>query len=286
MKSRIFAMGQKAWVNSTLLKEWPDNILRFGMRILLALVALFIGIQIVKLIQKIVRKSMSKANVEKGVIQFTDSFLKVTLYVILFFMIAQNFGLDAASVMALVGSAGVAIGLAIQGSLSNFAGGVLILLLHPFRIGDYIQDAAGNEGTVQEIQLFYTRLSTPDNKIIVIPNGTLANNSLTNVTGLDRRRLDLCIGISYDSDIRQAKEAILKVLTQDAKVLRQEEMRVYVDALGESAVNLGVRCYFLNEDYWEGKWRITEAVKYALDEAGITIPFPQVEIHYASGEKS
>ena len=193
-----------------------------------------------------------------------------------------RFGLDATSVVALLGSAGVAIGLAIQGSLSNFAGGVLILLLKPFRVDDYIKvDNDGHEGTVKEIQLFYTKLSTPNNHVVIIPNGTLSNSSILNMSTLTERRMDILVGISYDADIRQAREVIMKVLEEDESVLATKDRRVFVDTLADSGVNLNVRCWADNETYWECKWRITEKIKYALDEAGISIPYPQLDVHIA-----
>lgn len=263
-----------------LLGNFPEKALNLGLRILLAIVVFLIGVQVIKLIRKIVRKSLKRANADIGVTQFLDSFLKVVLYVLLIFMIASGFGVDAASIVALLGSAGVAIGLAIQGSLSNFAGGVLILLLKPFKVGDYIkEDASGNEGTVSEIQLFYTKLLTPDNCTIILPNGTLANTSMTNVTAADKRRVDIKVGISYDADIKKAKEVLLTVLQKDADVLKDQDMQVFVDNLGDSSVTLGVRCWFAKDNYWTGKWRVTENVKYALDEAGISIPYPQMDVH-------
>lgn len=214
-----------------------------------------------------------------GVSRFLDSFIKAVLYILLLFMIASYFGLDVTSVVALVGSAGVAIGLAVQGSLSNFAGGVLILLLQPFKIGDYIRDSAGNEGTVEEVQLFYTRLITPDRHMVVVPNGTLANGNILNMSTVDDRRMDIKVGISYDADICKAKEALLKVLEEDPGVLQEQEKRVFVDELADSSVVMNLRCYSTNEMFWETKWRLTEKVKYALDEAGISIPFPQLDVH-------
>lgn len=173
------------------LQELPDKLIRFGVRVLLALVVFFIGVQLIKLIRRILRKSFEKRSVDVGVSRFLDSFVKAVLYILLLFTIASSFGLDATSVVALVGSAGVAVGLAVQGSLSNFAGGVLILLLHPFKIGDYIRDSAGNEGTVEEVQLFYTRLITPDRHMVVVPNGALANGNILNMSTVEDRRLDL-----------------------------------------------------------------------------------------------
>ena len=262
------------------LSELPDKALQLGVRVLLAVLVFFIGTQLIRIIRRIVKRSMQRAKAEIGVIQFVDSFLKAVMYVLLIFMIAGGFGLDAASIVAIIGSAGVALGLALQGSLSNFAGGVLILLLKPFKVGDYIiEDTGKNEGTVKEIQIFYTKLATPDNKIIVLPNGSLANSSLTNVSACDKRRMDIHVGISYEADIRYAKQVITDVLRADEDTLKDEEMFAYVQELGESSVVLGVRCWFLSEDYWTGRWRITEEIKYALDENQISIPYPQMDVH-------
>lgn len=258
----------------------PAKALDLGVRILLAVLFFFIGVQMIKLLRKFVRKSMKRANAEVGVMQFVDSFVKAALYVVLIFMLASSFGVDAASIVALLGSAGVAIGLAVQGSLSNLAGGVLILLLKPFKVGDYIMESTtGKEGTVSEIQIFYTKLVTGDNKVIILPNGNLANNTITNVTASKCRRMDILVGISYSSDLKHAKEVLQEVLDKDEKVLKDKERTVFVDELAASGVNIGVRCWFENDDFWEGKWRITENCKYALDAAGIEIPFMQLDVH-------
>ena len=268
------------------IQELPEKALHLGTRIVLSAIVLFIGVQLIKVVRRLVKKSLERGSADQGVIQFIDSFLKFSLYVVLLITIASGFGLDAASILALLGSAGVAIGLAIQGSLANFVGGVLILMLKPFKVGDYIkEDTNGNEGTVISIELFYTKLTTVDNRVIVLPNGTLANSSLTNVTACDSRRLDLKVGISYDADIRQAKEVLQKVLAEDEGVLKAKEHFVYVDELAESSVNLGIRCWFSMDGYWQGKWRLTENVKYALDEAGIGIPYPQMDLHLAGRKK-
>ncbi len=264
-------------------KMWdtlPEKALSLGIRIVLAVLFFLIGVQLIKLIRKLIRKAMKRAGAEVGAMQFVDSFVKTSLYVVLVLLLASSFGVDAASIVAILGSAGVAIGLAVQGSLSNLAGGVLILMLKPFKVGDYIiENSTKMEGTVKEIQIFYTKLVTFDNKVIVLPNGSLANNSLTNVTAGQCRRLDISVGISYQSDIKKAKQVLEEMITADAKVLHDKEMRVVVDELGESCVQLIVRCWLSNEDYWDGKWRLTENCKYALDEAGIEIPFPQVDVH-------
>lgn len=261
-------------------QELPEKALHLGVRVLLALLAFIIGVQLIRLIRKIVKKSMNRAGAETGAVQFVDSFIKAALYVLLVLMIASSFGLEAASIVAVLGSAGVAIGLAVQGSLSNLAGGVLILLLKPFRVGDYIMESStGHEGTVTEIQIFYTRLLTADNKAVILPNGQLANNSIVNITSQKERRMDIVVGISYQADLKRAKEVLETVLREDEAVLKERDMLVFVSDLGSSSVNLGVRCWFRQEDFWSGKWRVTENCKLALDAAGIEIPFNQLDVH-------
>ena len=261
------------------LQDIPEKALNLGIRIVFALIVFFVGAQIIKFVRKILKKAMVKTNADQGVITFVDSFAKAAMYIVLILLIASYFGVDAASVIALVGSAGVAIGLAVQGSLSNLAGGVFLLVLKPFAIGDYIIDSTGKEGTVEEIQIFFTKLRTPDNKVIILPNGNLANNSIVNVTSSKIRRCDIAVGISYGSDIKKAKDVLMKLLENDPAVLKDKDMVVFVDQLGDSSVNLGVRCWFNNDEFWPGKWRLTENVKLTLDEAGITIPFPQMDVH-------
>lgn len=267
-------------VLKTFIGTLPEKAMYFGLRILMALIFFLIGVQIIKLLRKLIRKSMERAGAERGVLQFVDSFVKAALYVVLVFMLATSFGVDAASIVALLGSAGVAIGLAIQGSLSNLAGGVLLMLLKPFKVGDYIvAGGSAQEGTVEEIQIFYTKLLTPDNKTIILPNGSLSNNSIVNVTTANFRRMDVTVGISYNSDIKKAKEVLQEVLESDSAILKDRERLVFVQELGDSSVILGVRGWFSNEDFWTGKWRVTENIKYALDQSGIEIPFPQMDVH-------
>ncbi len=255
-------------------------IISFGLKVLFAILVFCIGRILIKWVRKIVSKSLERSNVDKGVEQFVDSVLKFALYFVLIFSIAREFGVDAASVAAVIASAGVALGLALQGSLSNFAGGVLILLLKPFKVGDYIiEDTNNNEGTVKEIQIFYTKLSTVDNKTIVIPNGMLTNNSLTNVAEKDERQLDLRIGISYNANIRTAKELIENLLKNDPFILKEEQMNVFVAELADSAVLLGVRAWVKSDEFWPAKWQLLEHIKIALDENGIEIPYPQMTVH-------
>ena len=257
-----------------------EKALGLGMRVLLAVGFFLIGVQLIKVIRKVVKKSMSRANAEIGAIQFADSFIKASLYVLLVMMLASSFGLDAASIVAVLGSAGVAIGLAVQGSLSNLAGGGLILALKPFKVGDYIKESySGQEGTVTEIQIFYTKLLTPDNQTVILPNGNLANNSLVNITMQEVRRMDVTVGISYHADLLNAKEVLLGILETDEAVLKDRERLVFVSELGSSSVQLGVRCWFRQEDFWKGKWRVTEACKLKLDENGIEIAYDQLDVH-------
>ena len=262
-----------------ILDKLANVAVNLGGRILLALVILFIGAKFIKFILKLVKNGFERTDLEISVEQFLYSLIRVALYVILAFLVASNCGVDAASIVALLGSAGVAIGLALQGSLSNVAGGVLILLMRPFRVGDYIiEDSNKNEGTVVEISIFYTKLLTADNKLVVIPNGTLSNSSLTNATGMDRRRLDLVVGISYDANISKAKEVLYKLANQDPARLADQDALVFVDSLGDSSVNMGVRIWVNAADYWKAKWRLTENIKYVLDENGISIPYPQLDV--------
>ncbi|MBQ2882619.1 MAG: mechanosensitive ion channel [Alphaproteobacteria bacterium] len=267
--------------------DLPEKALNLGIRVLIAAVILFIGFKLIKFIRKILKKSLSKASIELGVIQFLDSLLKVILNFILVLIVAGNFGFDATSIVALMGSAGVAVGLALQGSLSNIAGGILILLLKPFRVGDYIiEDSNGNEGTVKEIGIFFTKLQTGDNKIVILPNGSLANNSMTNFSEAHLRRVDVTVGISYDADIKKAKDILWRIIDEDADVKQDDTKRVYVDSLGASEVVLGLRVYCENAKYWELKWRLLETIKLAFDEEGIEIPYQKLDVHILKEENS
>ena len=262
------------------LNDHIPDLITFGLKVVLAIVFFFIGRKIITWIRKIVRKSFERSNADKGVEQFVDSLLKFFLYAILLFSIVTKFGVESSSIAALIASGGVAIGLAVQGSLSNFAGGVLILLLKPFVVGDYIiEDNHKNEGTVKEIQIFYTKLSTVDNKTIIIPNGTLANTSLTNVTAKEVRRLEIKVGISYDSDLRKAKKIRAEILDREEKILKEDEVLIYVDDLADSSVQIGIRAWVKTDDYWPVRWKLLEEIKLTFDREGIEIPYPQMKVH-------
>ncbi|RHP11088.1 mechanosensitive ion channel family protein [Dorea sp. AF36-15AT] len=261
------------------LQDHIPNLISFAIEIVLALIFFFLGRIAIKWIRKLTRKMLERSNVDKGVETFVDSLLKFMLYGILLFTIATKFGFDTASVAALIASAGVAVGLAVQGSLSNFAGGILILLLKPFVVGDYIiEDNHGDEGTVKEIQLFYTKLLTVDNRTVVIPNGMLTNNSLTNVTHMDERKLELKISISYESDLLKAKAVLADLIRKESRIMQDKEHRIFVDELGDDGVILGMRCWVSTEDYWNVRWDMLEGIKLTFDRENIVIPYRQMNV--------
>lgn len=261
------------------LQDHIPNLISFAIEIVLALIFFFLGRIAIKWIRKLTRKMLERSNVDKGVETFVDSLLKFMLYAILLFTIATKFGFDTASVAALIASAGVAVGLAVQGSLSNFAGGILILLLKPFVVGDYIiEDNHGDEGTVKEIQLFYTKLLTVDNRTVVIPNGMLTNNSLTNVTHMDERKLELKVSISYESDLLKAKAVLADLIRKESRIMQDKEHRIFVDELGDDGVILGMRCWVSTEDYWNVRWNMLEEIKLTFDRESIVIPYRQMNV--------
>lgn len=262
------------------LKGYVPDMINFAITVLIAIIVFVIGSKIIKLIRRIVKRSLERSSADKGVEQFIDSLLKVALYVILIMIIAGMVGIQTTSIITIVGSAGVAIGLALQGSLSNFAGGVLILLLKPFKVGDYIVDCStGNEGTVKQIQIFYTKLLTIDNKEALIPNGTLMNASIINATGQTQRRIDIVVGISYNADLKQAKDCMAELVSKEEKVLKEKPVDIFVNNLSDSAVELGLHVWVATQDYWSVKWSLTENIKLAFDEKGIEIPFNQLSVH-------
>lgn len=254
----------------------PD-LFNFALQVLIAIIVYAVGAKLIKMTVKIVRKTLERRNTDIGVIQFLSAVIRYSMYFVLFMVILNLFGIATTSAVAVLGSCGVAVGLALQGSLANFAGGVLILLLKPFVVGDYIIEGA-NEGTVYEISIFYTKLKTVDNKVIVIPNGNLSNSSLINVSHMDNRRVDVAVGIAYEADIRTAKDILYKVADEDPARLPGEDIVVAVDNLGASSVDMTVRIWVKSEDYWPTKWRLTENIKYALDENNISIPYQQIDV--------
>lgn len=260
--------------------ELPGKLVNLGVKVVVTIILVIIGLKLISLLRKIVRKSLEKTKLEKGVIQFTDSFIKTVLTIFLFIGVAVNFGLEATSIAALISSVSIAIGLALQGSLSNFAGGLLLLALKPFKVGDYIkEDTHGNEGTVKEISLFYTKLLSYDNKTIVLPNGILANSSMVNYSGDGKRKIDLRFEISYDADIKKTREVVSKILKDNKAIYQNMQKNVFVAQLGKDGVEMGVRCYTRSDDYFKVHWQLLEDIKYALDENKIGIPYAQIDVH-------
>jgi len=251
----------------------PSRALELGIRVVLALVVFFIGTQVIRLFRHLFKKTLRRCNAEKGLTQFLDAFIKVALYIVLVATIARGLGIDATSIAALLATGGVAVGLAVQGSLSNLAGGVLIILLKPFKVGDYIrEDRHGNEGTVREIDLIYTKLRTADNREIILPNGTLANASMTNVTAHPERRLDIRVTVTVDTDIGKAKSVLMEVLANETAIIKEKDCLVFVDELVYSGIVLGIRCWLPAVELLTTRWRLNENIKIALDKNGIAMP--------------
>lgn len=276
----VEVIGEQLGAFQKFVQDMPEKLLNFGIKFVIAILIFVIGGKIISIIRKIVKKALTIKSTELGVIQFLDHLIKYVLYFVLIVMIAGFFGFQTTSLIALLGSAGVTAALALQGSLSNFTGGVLILLLKPFKVGDYIiEDNKGNEGTVVEIHLFYTKLNTVDNKTVVLPNGTLANTSLTNVNASPTRRLIMKVGISYDSDVKLAKKILKDIIDKNEKVLKNQPIDIFIDDLADSAVVLCLRFFVNNEDYFDVKWNTIEEIKLAFDKEGIEIPFNQLDVN-------
>ncbi len=276
-QENIQEMAKNPGVIRTYFENLVPDILNFALQVVIALIVYAIGAKLIAFLVKVVKKTMERRNTDLGVIQFLSAVVKYALYFILIMTILGLFGIATTSAVAVLGSCGVAVGLALQGSLSNFAGGVLILLLKPFVVGDYIVQGS-NEGTVYEISIFYTKLKTADNKVVVIPNGNLSNSSLVNISHMDKRRVDIVVGIGYEADIRTAKEILSRVAENDPARLKEEELVVYVSDLGASSVDIGVRIWVKTEDYWTARWRMLENIKYELDENHISIPYQQIDV--------
>ncbi len=252
----------------------------FGWSVVLALVVFFIGSKIIKGVIKLFHKAMDLHNFDPGVETFLESVIRWISYIILFTIILGLFGVTTTSISAAVAGLGVTIGLALQGALSNFAGGVLILLMHPFRVGDYIiEHATGQEGTVTKINIIYTTLKMIDGRLVQIPNGTLSAASLTNCTTMTRRMVNETVGISYDSDIKRAKDIMLQIAEKQNHLITNEPIQVFVSELADSSVQIGLRFWVETEYYWQSKWDVLEKIKNRFDEEGVEICFNQLDVH-------
>jgi small conductance mechanosensitive channel len=264
-------------ISSTLEKIYP-KLIDFGGKLLMAIIVYIIGSKVIKFAMKLSDKMMEKSKLDKGVQGFLKSVLKFLLYFVLLVVICGQVGIDTASVITLLGTAGLAFSLALQGSLSNFAGGILILVLKPFTVGDFI-NAQGFEGTVEKIDIFYTTLLTLDNKAVVLPNGTLSNGSIINVTREPMRRLDVKVPIDYSNDIKKATDVLTKVLEKEELRVKEKPVEVIVVEFGDDAIILETHSWFLKENFVAYRSAVLTDVKKAFDENGLTIPFKQLVVH-------
>lgn len=263
----------------TILSKLTNFLLDFGKMLLVALIIYFVGRKLIKWILKMLKKFFDRTSMDEGVSKFVLSLIKACLYGILFIVVIGKLGIPTSSFIAVIGSAGVTIGLALQGSLSNFAGGILILLLKPFRVGDYII-VNGFEGNVTGIDIFYTKLLTVDNRFIVLPNGMLSNTNLVNVTNEPERRLDLLIDVAYAEDLKHVKEVLYRVVSRNELVLKEEhEVDVFVNSLESSSIQMGVRAWVKTEEYFKLKWELLEQIKETFDAEKISIPFNQLDVN-------
>lgn len=260
------------------LEKAETLLMDYAPKVLTAIVILLVGLFIINMIIRFTKKIMKKSKVDDTLQKFFGDLLGWALKALLIVTVISKLGVPTTSFAAIIGAAGLAVGLALQGSLSNFAGGALIMIFKPFKIGDLIE-AQGEIGVIKEIQIFTTHINTPDNKLVIIPNGTLSNGNIINYTAEGKIRIDLVFGVSYDADIKQTKEVLLEVLTSNPKVLKNPEPSVNVAELADSSVNFAVRPWAKPEEYWDVYFEVTESVKVALDNANIEIPYPhQVEI--------
>ena len=252
--------------------------IEYSPKFLMALITLFIGFWLIKRVVKALEAGMGLKQIDKPLIHFLGNIVNIGLKGLLILSVASMIGIETTSFIAAFGAAGLAIGLALQGSLANFAGGVLILFFKPYRIGDLIE-AQGHLGVVKEIQIFNTIIVSPDNKRIIIPNGAMSNGSIKNISAEGQLRVDLVVGVSYDADIKEAKTVLENILKADDRVLADPGFTVAVSELADSSVNFVVRPFVKVEHYWDVYFDVTEKAKLALDAANISIPFPQRDVH-------
>lgn len=256
-----------------------DGPVAFLIKVALAILLYIIGSKLIGIFCGTVRKQLARTKADEAAKSFVLSVVKIGLYAILVLTVAGNLGIDRATIIAAIGSAGVAISLALQGGLSNFIGGLILLFLRPFKVGDYIiENGEKNEGIVEKIELYYTTLTTVDSKRIVIPNSTLTTNSIVNVTAQDSRRLQIKLGIAPENDLLKAKELLWNIVNNDPQVKKDQEIRIFVDDLTNCAVVICVRVWVETQEFWPTKWRLNEEIKLAFDQEGIRITYPSVDV--------
>lgn len=263
---------------SEYLGKAQDQLIAFGWKLLVVVLIWFIGKKTIRVILHILEKTFNRSNMETSVSTFLMAVIKAILYGILVVILISNIGVDTSSLVAVLGTATLSIGLALQGSLANFAGGVLILIMKPFRVGDYII-TPDKEGTVTGLDIFYTRMLTADNRLVVIPNGTLSNSNIINVTHEPIRRLDLSVLIDYSENIKKVKDILERVASEHELVLKDYDTQIFVNSFDPSAINIGIRMWVKTEDYWTLKWDILEKIKEDFDANDVTIPFDQLDVN-------
>lgn len=282
MAEQVTEKIQKNEVDGDQLTKWlktlGDWAVSFAGKLLIALLIFLIGRKLLKFLIKVIKRSLARTNTDEGVINFITSMGKVLGNIVLITIIAAYMGIETSSFVAIIGSAGLTIGLALQGSLANFAGGVLILVMKPFKMGDYII-LPDHEGEVCGIDIFYTKLMTVDNRLIVIPNGTMANSSIINATKEDDRRLDIEVGISYSENIQKVKKILMDIVDREDKILRDKGISIMVKELASSSVTMGVRVWVETDNYWALRWDMMEKIKLAFDDNNIEIPYNQLDVH-------
>jgi small conductance mechanosensitive channel len=250
----------------------------FGLRLFYAVLIIFVGRWVVKLLLKIIKSALEKTTVEETVRIFVANLLNTLLMVIIFIAAINQLGIETTSIIAMLGAAGLAIGLALQGSLANFAAGILIVIFRPYKVGDYIE-AGSAGGTVLDIQIFSTVLKTPDNKVVVVPNGTIMDSSIINYTGQETRRVDIIASCGYEDDIDKVKDVLKDILDQDERILEEPEPRIAVSELADNSINFIVRPWVKSSDVLSVKYSILEQIKKRFDAEGISIPYPQRDVH-------
>ena len=261
------------------LNELSNWLVEKASSVLVAIVFIALGLKLVSVFVKFMKRSFEKTKVEVSVAGFLTSAIRIIGYILVFVTAAAMIGVEVTSFVTILGTASMAIGLALQGALANLAGGVLILILKPFTVGDYIIENEKNmEGTVVSIDIFYTRLLTYDNKLVVIPNGILTNNSLINVTNEKQRKMELKITIAYDSDMNKVKEVVYALLENDSRIIKDEPKDVFIDAFLDSGLSLGIRAWVLTTEYWNTVWDMRERLLAALKEEGIVIPYNRLDV--------
>lgn len=275
----ISQSGVTASTVSIWLGKLGDVAVAFGLTLLKAIIVAVVGWYLIKFICKWAKKILLRSRLDDGISGFLSSVLRTILQALLVIMVIGIMGIPMSSIVALIGSAGLAIGLALQGCLTNFAGGVLILIVKPFKVGDYIIDSNGNEGTVTAIDVIYTKLLTADHKSVTIPNGTLANSTVINTTKEDRRRLDFDVSISYEEDIDRVKSVLMDVAGACTCRLEDQECTTFVRSFDPSAVKITLRFWVKSEDYWTVKWEMQESIKKHFDQNEISIPYDQLDVH-------